>query len=268
MEKVIGFIGSGNMGQAMIGGINKAGLVNSENIIVSDLSKDKLDYISETYNSQVTTDSTKLVRESDIIFLAIKPNIYEVVLNSIKEYITQDKVIVSIAAGKNIESLEALLGKDVKIVRAMPNTPALVNEGMSALCKNSNVDIEEFNFIKDIFGSFGKAEEVPEYLFDSVIGASSSSPAYAFIFIEALADAAVLGGMPRDKAYVFAAQSLLGSAKMVLETKKHPGELKDMVCSPAGTTIEAVATLEKTGFRNAIIESVRECMKKSQEMSK
>lgn len=268
MGKVIGFIGSGNMGQAMIGGIIKSGLVDANNIIVSDLDEKKLDFIAKEYKTQVTTDSLELVKKSDIVFMAVKPNIYSIVLKQITDYITEDKIIVSIAPGQSLEGLENIIGKPVKIIRAMPNTPALVNEGMAGICKNSNVTKEELAFVKELFESFGKAEEIQEYLFDSVIGISGSSPAYVFMFIEALADAAVLGGLARDKAYKFAAQAVLGSAKMVLETGKHPGELKDMVCSPGGTTIEAVATLEEEGFRNAVIKCVKRCMEKSKEMSK
>jgi len=268
MEKVVGFIGSGNMGQAMIGGIIESGLVESGNIIVSDLDENKLDYIQSEYKTQVTQDSLKVVKHSDVIFLAVKPNIYDVVLHQIKDYVDEDKIIVSIAAGKTLEYLEGILGEKTKIVRAMPNTPALVTEGMAGICKNNNVTKTEMAFVKHLFESFGKAEEVAEYLFDSVTAVSGSSPAYVFMFIEALADGAVLGGMPRDKAYTFAAQAVLGSAKMVLETGKHPGELKDMVCSPGGTTIEAVAELEEKGFRNAVISAVKKCMEKSKEMSK
>jgi pyrroline-5-carboxylate reductase len=268
MEKVVGFIGSGNMGQAMIGGIIKSGMVESGNIIVSDLDENKLDYILTEYKTQVTKDSVKLVEHADVIVLAVKPNIYEAVLNQIKEHIDDTKVIVSIAPGKTMEYFEGILGEKAKVVRAMPNTPALVGEGMAAICKNRNVTPAEMTFIRHIFESFGEAEEVNEYLFDSVTAVSGSSPAYVFMFIEALADGAVLGGMPRDKAYKFAAQAVLGSAKMVLETGKHPGELKDMVCSPGGTTIEAVAELEEKGLRNAVISAVKRCMKKSKEMSK
>ena len=138
----------------------------------------------------------------------------------------------------------------------MPNTPALVGEGMSALCKNSNVTDEELNMIKALFESFGEAEIVSEYLMDTVTGISGSSPAYVFMFIEALADGAVKAGMPRTQAYKFASQSVMGSAKMVLESEKHPGELKDMVCSPGGTTIEAVAVLEENNMRASIIKAV------------
>lgn len=268
MNKLIGFIGSGNMGQAIIGGIVKSGLVESKNIIVSDIDESKIQKVSDKYGVKVTVDSTKLAEKCDIIFLAVKPNVYNTVLNSIKKYVTPDKIIVSIAAGRSIESIEAILGCDKKIIRTMPNTPALVNEGMAGICRNKNVKDEELEFVKSIFESFGKAEIIPEYLIDSVVGISGSSPAYVFMFIEALADAGVMGGMPRDKAYKFAAQAVLGSAKMVLELNKHPGELKDMVCSPGGTTIDAVATLEALGFRSAVIKAAADCIKKSKEMGK
>lgn len=266
MDRVIGFIGSGNMGQAMIGGIIESGLVDSKDIIVCDLDEDKLDYIQVEYKTQVTTDSVKLVKNSDIIFLSVKPNVYDTILEQIKEFVTEDKLIIVIAPGYTLERVGNILGAKTKIVRAMPNTPALVGAGMSAICKNKNVTISEMNFVKHIFESFGEAEEVEEYLFDSVTAVGGSSPAYVFMFIEALADGAVLGGMPRDKAYKFAAQAVLGSAKMLIETGKHPGELKDMVCSPGGTTIEAVAELESSCFRSAVIEAVKKCMEKSKAM--
>ncbi len=149
----------------------------------------------------------------------------------------------------------------------MPNTPALVNEGMSAICKNKNITDQELNTIKTIFDSFGKSEIVEEYLIDAVIGVSGSAPAYVFMFIEAMADGAVAAGMPRYQAYKFASQAVMGSAKMVLESGKHPGELKDMVCSPGGTTIEAVKTLEAEGLRNSVIKGIEACIAKSKEMN-
>ncbi|GAA0114627.1 pyrroline-5-carboxylate reductase [Clostridium senegalense] len=268
MNKIIGFIGSGNMGKAMIGGIIKSNLVKPNQVIVSDLNESKLDEIDREFGVSTTTNSNEVAKKADILFLAIKPNVYDIVMKEIKQDLSKDKVIVTIAAGKTIQDIENVLGEDKKIVRTMPNTPALVNEGMSALCRNKNISEEELNNIKDIFKSFGKAEVVDEYLIDSVIGVSGSSPAYVFMFIEALADGAVIGGMPRDKAYKFAAQAVLGSAKMVLETGMHPGMLKDMVCSPGGTTIEAVRSLERNGFRASVIEAVVDCMRKSEEMTK
>ncbi|PAB59253.1 pyrroline-5-carboxylate reductase [Anaeromicrobium sediminis] len=267
MNKKIGFIGCGNMGGAMIGGIIKSGLIKAENIMVSDLDEKKLESIKTALGINITTDSVELVNNSDIIVLAVKPNIYDLVIKGIKNSLTKDKLLVTIAAGVSLNHMESLLGHDYKIVRTMPNTPALVSEGMSALCPNKNISQEELDMIKAIFESFGKAEVVKENLIDAVIGVSGSSPAYVFMFIEAMADAAVLGGMSRDNAYKFAAQSVLGSAKMVLETGMHPGRLKDMVCSPGGTTIEAVSTLEKEGFRSSVIEGMLACMNKSKKMS-
>ena len=174
--------------------------------------------------------------------------------------------MISIAAGQTMENIERLFGKNIKLVRSMPNTPALVLEGATGVCFNEKISDEDKKTAMDIFSSFGIAREVPESMIDAVIGVSGSSPAYVFLFIEAMADAAVAEGMPRAQAYELAAQSVLGSAKMVLETGKHPGELKDMVCSPAGTTIEAVRVLEKEGFRSAVMEAIKACVKKAREM--
>ena len=268
MDKKIGFIGSGNMAKAMIGGIVKSKLVDSNNVIASDLNELVLENVKNEYGINVTTNSKEVVKFSDIIIVAVKPNVYDIVLEGVKELVDDKKIIVTIAAGKTIESIENVIGNDKKVIRTMPNTPALVNEGMSALCKNKNITDEELNIVKEIFNSFGKAEILNEYLIDSVIGVSGSAPAYVFMFIEAMADAAVLAGMPRNQAYTFAGQAVMGSAKMVLETDKHPGELKDMVCSPGGTTIEAVKTLEAEGFRSAVIKAIGDCIEKSKEMSK
>lgn len=267
MQKKIGFIGCGNMGMAMIGGIVKAGIVPAENVLIFDLDSAKTGALKDEFGVLVTESTESLVKASDYIVLAVKPNVYDAVLESIKIFL-EDQVIITIAAGVTIAQVEKIIGTDKPIVRTMPNTPALVNEGMTALCPNDNVEDEVRNNVKVIFESFGKAEFVGEYLIDSVIGVSGSAPAYVFMFIEAMADAAVLGGMPRDKAYKFAAQAVYGSAKMVAETQKHPGELKDMVCSPGGTTIEAVRTMEKHGLRSAVIEGMTACIDKSKKMSK
>ena len=267
LNKKIGFIGAGNMAKAMIGGIVKSKLVESNYVFASDLNTQTLEDVKSIYGINTTKDSKEVVKNSDIVVVAVKPNVYELVLEEVKEMIDNKKIIVTIAAGKTIESVENVIGSDKKIIRTMPNTPALVNEGMSAICKNINITDEELNSVKKIFSSFGKAEIVNENLIDAVIGASGSSPAYVFMFIEAMADAVVSAGMPRNQAYKFVSQAVMGSAKMVLETGKHPGELKDMVCSPGGTTIEAVKTLEAEGFRNSVIKAIDDCIKKSKEMS-
>ena len=264
--KKIGFIGAGNMAGAIIGGIIKSNLVESQNVIASAKTMTNLNKLKDEYNINVTLDAREVVKNSDIVFMAVKPNIFDGVLEGVKDLIGDGKIVVSIAAGKSISSMENIIGDDKKIIRTMPNTPALVNEGMSALCPNKNIEDEELKIVKGIFDSFGKSEVVGEYLIDSVIGVSGSSPAYVFMFIEAMADAAVVGGMPRKQAYNFAAQSVLGAAKMVLESGKHPGELKDMVCSPAGTTIEAVRTLEELGFRSSIIEAMKVCEEMSRSL--
>jgi pyrroline-5-carboxylate reductase len=268
MNKKIGFIGAGNMGKAMIGGIVKSNLISPSNVIAYAPNAHKLNTLKNEFNIEIGSSAKHIAKIADIIVVAVKPNIYDEILEDIKEDLTKDKIIVTIAAGKSIQNIENILGEDCKIIRTMPNTPALVNEGMSSLCANEMVTNEELEEVKRIFESFGKAEVLPEHLIESVIGVSGSSPAYVFMFIEAMADGAVLGGMARDKAYKFAAQAVLGAAKMVLETGKNPGELKDMVCSPGGTTIEAVRTLEEKGLRSAVIEAMVNCMEKSKSMSK
>lgn len=268
MDKKIGFIGAGNMAKAIIGGMVKSNLVEAENIFIYGPHEEKLRITQKEFGVEIGSSAKVLAENMDILFIAVKPNIFLKVLAEVSEYIKEDTLIVSIAAGVTIEDMEKVLTDNHKIIRTMPNTPALVNEGMSSICGNSKVTEEELLLIKEIFDSFGKTEVLPEYLIHSVIGVSGSSPAYIFMIIEAMADGAVLGGMPRDKAYKFAAQAVLGSAKMVLETGKHPGELKDMVCSPSGTTIEAVKVLEEKGVRSAIIEAMQKCMNKSKEMGK
>ena len=268
MDKVIGFIGSGNMAGAMIGGIVTSKLVSADKVIASNPHEEKLNILKEKYGISITTDNKEVASKSDILFLSVKPVMYAKVIEEIKNLVKDDVIIVVIAAGKSINEVHNLFGKDVKIVKTMPNTPALVGEAMSAISPAENITDKELDDIKAIFNSFGKCEVVAENLMDAVTGVSGSSPAYVYMFIEALADAAVLGGMKRDQAYKFAAQSVLGSAKMVLETGLHPGVLKDQVTSPAGTTIEAVAELERLGMRNAIISATTKCIEKSKAMSK
>ena len=268
MNKKIGFIGAGNMAKAIIGGVINSKLISAENLYIYGPNIEKLKVTKNEFGVQIGNSARELAETMDVLFIAVKPNIFLDVLKDIKEYIRKDTIIVSIAAGITIAAMEDILNKDYKIVRAMPNTPALVGEGMSSLCGNHRITTEEISLVKEIFDSFGKSEILPENLIHSVIGVSGSAPAYAFMMIEAMADGAVLGGMPRSKAYKFAAQALLGSAKMVLETDKHPGELKDMVCSPGGTTIEAVKSLEEDGFRAAIINAMEKCMNKSKDMDR
>lgn len=259
------FIGCGNMGQAMLKGILSSHKLSRTEIMATARSKETLDRLKDNYGIVTSEDNKKAASWGDIVILAVKPQMYEAVIGEIKEEL-KDKLIVSIAAGQSLKRLEELLGKDTKIIRAMPNTPAMVMEGITALCPNKNIEEEELKSIEDILSAFGKTEVIEEKQMDAFIGICGSSPAYVFMFIEALADGAVKEGLPRAKAYKMAAQAVLGSAKLVLETGKHPGELKDMVCSPGGTTIEAVAALEEYGFRSSVIKAVERCSEKSRTM--
>ena len=243
-------------------------IVSANNILCSDPTDKKLKVLNDRYGVMVTTDNCEVASKVDILVLSIKPQFYEQVIKQIKDKVKENIIIVSIAAGQKIEYIKKLFEKDTKVVRVMPNTPALVGEGMSALCPCPIVLPNELDLICNIFNSFGKCEVLPEKLMDVVTAVSGSSPAFIFMIIEAMADGAVLEGMPRDFAYEFVAQAVLGSAKMVLETKKHPAQLKDMVCSPGGTTIEGVSILEESGLRSAVIKAVKAATKKSKELSK
>lgn len=259
----IGFIGCGNMATAIIKGIIRNNLVSAKDIIGADLSKASLKQIQNEHGILVTADNKEVVNKAEILFLSVKPQFYETVIEEIRDTVTSAQLIITIAPGKTLEWLEQQFQKPVKLVRTMPNTPALVGEGITAACRNANVTDEEFEDVTKILQGFGRCEVVPEHLMDVVTAVSGSSPAYVFMFIEAMADAAVADGMPRAQAYEFAAQAVLGSAKMVLETGKHPGELKDMVCSPGGTTIEAVRVLEEKGMRSAVFEAMKACTRKA-----
>lgn len=268
MEKTIGFIGAGNMARAIISGIISSRTILPKNIIASSKTQETLDTVKDEFNINVSLNNEEVAGESDYLFLAVKPYMYELILNEIKNSLKEDTVIIVIAAGISIASIKQSLGENQIVVKAMPNTPALVGEGMTAVSFDDKISEDIKEEILELFKSFGKVEELEEGLMDSFTAISGSSPAYVYIMIEAMADAGVLGGIARKKAYKMAAQAVLGAAKMVLDTEVHPGELKDNVCSPGGTTIEAVAKLEEKGFRNAIIEAMRVCQQKSEELSK
>ena len=260
-----GFIGCGNMASAIIGGILSSGISTPEDLIASDSSPAARERIlKELKISSASNRETAM--QSDILFLSVKPQFYPDVISEIADCVRPETVIVTIAPGKTLAWLREQFGRDLKIVRTMPNTPAMVKEGMTGVCPNAQVTEEDLARVMAILESFGKAEVVPEHLLDVVTSVSGSSPAYVFVLIEAMADGAVADGMPRAQAYKFAAQAVLGSARMALETGRHPGELKDMVCSPGGTTMEAVRVLEEKGFRSAVIEAEKACVKKSRGM--
>ena len=262
----LGFIGCGNMASAMMQGIISNGILDAKDIIGADVYAPSRERAQTELGIEVTESNKKVVEQVDAFVLSIKPQFYEAVIEEIKDSVKEGQLIITLAPGKTLGWLEEKFGKVVKVVRTMPNTPAMVLEGMTAACPNAYVTEEELELVLGILRAFGDAEVVPEKLMDAVVAVSGSSPAYVFMMIEAMADAAVAEGMPRAQAYKFAAKAVLGSAKMVLETGKQPGELKDMVCSPGGTTIEAVKVLEATGFRSSLMEAMEACAEKSRNL--
>ena len=260
----IGFIGMGNMGSAILNGLLR--VYKPEDLLFTAAHKEKMEAVTAKTGVVHAASNAECAKQSEYVILAVKPQYFETVFEEIRPVLKENQIVISLAPGQTIASLTERLGGKVRVVRTMPNTPALVGEGITAVCPNANVGEEDLKQVCDILESFGKAEVISEKIMDAVIAVSGSSPAYVFLFIEAMADAAVAEGMPRAQAYQFAAQSVLGSAKMVLETGKHPGELKDMVCSPAGTTIDAVRVLEEGGLRGIVMDAMHACAEKNRNM--
>lgn len=261
----IGFIGMGNMGYAMLKGGLK--IFAPSDIIFTDVNQEIVARVHEETKVAYADSNAECVNNSKYIVLAIKPQYYDQVLKNIQYTITPEHVLISIAPGITIEKILSKLSHEIRVVRAMPNTPALIGCGMTGISyDNRNLKLEEREMIQDIFSSFGKVHKVEEALMDAVVCASGSSPAYVYMFIEALADSVVKYGIPRDQAYEFVAQTVKGSAEMVLQSREHPGVLKDRVCSPGGTTIAGVAALEEYGFRNAIIKATDKCFEKANDL--
>ncbi len=263
----ISFIGGGNMAEAILSKALDSGIITKENTMVCDVAKKRLDYLVDNYIVKTTTNAVEAVEYADIVVLAVKPQYFEEAVEEVSGML-KEKAVVSIMAGVTINQLKHKFGELCRIARVMPNTPALVGEGMSMLCAETDLNAKELAFVKAILNSMGELEVLSEKYMDAFIGIAGSSPAYVYMFIEAMADGGVLNGLPRDAAYKMAAQTVLGSAKMVLETGMNPGTLKDMVCSPGGTTIEAVASLENDGFRASVINAVDVCAEKSRKLSK
>ncbi|MCB4204999.1 pyrroline-5-carboxylate reductase [Deferribacteraceae bacterium V6Fe1] len=268
-NKRIGFIGAGNMATALIKGILKANLVPSDFVSASDVDIEKLDSLKSEYGINVVfKDNEKLVTESDIIVLAIKPQIFEKILKEIAPKLDKSKLIISIAAGISTEYIENIVEKDLKIVRAMPNTPALILEGATAIAPGAHVAEDDLRIAYKIFDAVGKVAVVDESQMDAVTGLSGSGPAYIFMIIEALSDAGVKMGLSRSVAMKLAAQTVMGAAKLQIETDMHPGRLKDMVTSPGGTAIAGIHTLEQGGLRTTLINAVESATMRSIELGR
>lgn len=258
----VGIIGCGNMGEALIRGLTKK--IKSTQIIVSDIDPDKVEYMVEKYNVAGTSSNKRVVENSEIIFLVVKPKDLENTLNPIKDSFSQDKVLVSSLAGIKIRQIKEIV-PNTQIVRIMPNTPALVGEGAIGVTFD-NVDPVKKEEILDLLKALGVVVEVDETLMDVVTGLSGSGPAYVFMFIEGLIQGGIKGGLSYQQAKELAVQTVLGAAKMLKETNEHPSVLRDKVSSPAGTTIYALHKLEEKGFKDAVISAVEEATKRSKEM--
>lgn len=250
----LGIIGIGQMAEAIVKGVLKSNFLRKDEIIASGRRDERLDFIAEEIGIDVTKDNSEVFNKSEVVILAVKPqNLTELVENM--SISNKNVLIISIMVAVTTSKIEELLG-DIAIVRVMPNTPALIGEGMTVLSKNKRATDEQIKIAQNIFDQIGKTIIIPEDLIDAVTGLSGSGPAYVYQFIEALADGGVLVGLPRQMAYDLAVQTIIGAAKMIEETGMHPGELKDKVASPKGTTIEGIRVLEKNSFRGVVMEAV------------
>ncbi len=268
LDKKIAFLGGGNMAEALIKGLIAAGTAKPEQIIVTDVSADRLEHLRKTYGIVIHKDNPVAVREAGVVILSVKPQVIERVLRDIMVDINDTKLVISIAAGVTIDKIETALPAKARVVRVMPNTPALVLAGAAALAGGGYATAADLALAQSIFTAVGRAVVVDEKLMDAVTGLSGSGPAYVFMIIDALSDAGVKAGLPRALALELAAQTVYGSAKMVLETKEHPGKLRDMVTSPGGTTIEGLHALEKGKLRAVLMNAVEAATARSKELGK
>lgn len=267
-NKLLGFIGAGNMAEAMIRGIIRNQVVQPDQIIASDISVERKEHLSSAFDIRIATDNRSLIDQSSVIFLAVKPQAVPAVLKDIGADTGAEKLLISIAAGVPIKTLAAGLPKGPRIVRTMPNTPVTVMEGAMAIASDSPARPEDLETVETLFRPIGRTVRIEEKLIDAVTGLSGSGPAYVFMILEALADGGVKMGLPRDVAETLAAQTLMGSAKLFLETRTNPGQLKCMVTSPGGTTISGIHELEKGGLRASLMNAVEAATIRSMELGK
>jgi len=268
LDKKIAFLGGGNMAEALIKGILAAGAARTGQMSVTDISTDRLEYLKKTYGIIVQKSNKEAVSGADVVLLCVKPQVIAKVLEEIAPAADSGKLVISIAAGITLARIEQALTANPRVVRVMPNTPALVLAGAAALAGGKHATGDDLAVAQSIFNSVGRAVVVEEKLMDAVTGLSGSGPAYVFMIIDALSDAGVKAGLPRQLALELAAQTVYGSAKMVLETGEHPGKLRDMVTSPGGTTIEGLHALEKGKLRATLMNAVEAATARSKELGK
>jgi pyrroline-5-carboxylate reductase len=262
-NKQVGILGTGNMGEALIHGLLYGHLCRPDQIFCSDVRPERLKVVREKYGVKTTSHNTEVVKQSEIIILSVKPQIMKQVVDEIAKYLDLSKLIISIAAGVPLDAIEACARKDLKLIRVMSNICVSVREGVSAIAGGKHALKEDLMMAKTIFDSVGKSLFIEEDLLDAVTGLSGSGPAYIFLIIDALADAGVKVGLSRDDALILAPQTVLGAAKMLIETGEHPGKLKDMVTSPGGTAIAGLHTLEEGGLRTTLINAVEVATERS-----
>ena len=267
MDNKIGFIGGGQMGEALIRGIIDSGLYQAESISIAEPNQERRDYMTATYGVQGFSDSKELWDSCTTIILAVKPQIMGIVLESSKTFVTPEHLIITIAAGLPISFYESALQRDdCKIIRVMPNTPALVLEAASGFSGNKNVTADDLLRCEEILNKIGKSVALDESALDAVTGLSGSGPAYVFTFADAMIDAGIKAGLPRPTAETLALQTILGSVKLLIETQKHPAELRAMVTSPGGTTIAAQHVLERSGFKGIVMDAIEAAVDRSKEL--
>ena len=266
--KKVGFVGAGNMGEALIKGLVESNLVPAESIHATDVRLERLRELDRQYGIQVASSNEALVKQCDIVILAVKPQIMEPVLTEIAAAVTRRKLLISIAAGVSTAKIRAALGRDARLIRVMPNTPALVLEGVTAVAKAEGLEPGDLDIAGEIFSAVGRVVTLDESLMDAVTGLSGSGPAYIAVVIESLADGGVKMGLDRITAMTLATQTVLGAARLLRETGMHPGALKDMVSSPGGTSIAGVAALEAGGIRDTIITAVERATLRSRELGR
>jgi pyrroline-5-carboxylate reductase len=266
--KTVGFIGGGNMGEALIRGLLASGLVPPERILAADVRVERLEALARQQGIRTLADNGRLAAEADVLILAVKPQVMTLVLTEIAPAITARTLVVSIAAGVPTARLREPLPAGVRLVRVMPNTPALVLEGATAIARAEGLHAGDLETVEEIFGAVGRVVVLDEALMDAVTALSGSGPAYVALVIEALADGGVNMGLDRATAMLLSAQTVRGSARLLLETGLHPGALKDMVASPGGTTIAGVAALEEGGLRRALIAAVERATVRARELGR
>ena len=268
LGKTLAFLGAGNMAEALIKGLLRAGVAAPQEILCTDRRKERGEELVKRYGVRFTSSNLAAARESELVVLSVKPQVMNALLGEIAPALDASKLVISIAAGVPIEAIERKVGHGVRIVRTMPNTPALVGAGATALAAGSHATEADLDQAKALFDAIGKSVVVDEPLLDAVTGLSGSGPAYIFLVIEALADGGVKAGLPRYTAQELAAQTVLGSAKLLIETGEHPGRLKDQVTSPGGTAIAGLHTLEAGGLRTTLMNAVEAATQRSRELGK